>query len=522
MKNLGNLSKNTLKKVVWWLVIVGLFGLVSTKFIGNKNRSKKDAPKETKKDEKQTFKNFKDRMQSLTPAIMMETILGEGVKLDASGLCRPYKDSKGIWTIGFGLTQLDGKPVTKDTRHITMREAWEKSVDFYENAETYFFMWCYEIGMDGLNIDTKEKAFCLASVIYNSGTNIIENPNDKAFHCNRNTELRSLYKRYGDNVTADQVATLFTKYPIKHPTSFGSVLNGGTVKDWANALGGFTAEGGGIYWRRWLEGQMAMGNITPQDLLELPILSMSDFWYRIGAKKSALFNKDGNGKWRVNPDALRKFKEWQKNPLDKHGNKITRTTLRQVLSKIDPTAISTVENAKLGVYRKTNTTASYTKEKSNMDYDKAVASFRAGDYASAAIGFNELLKINPNDASLWNDLAASYNNLGKYDLALECTGKIFEEIKDKSQYAAAYYNAGVARENLGQYESALENYKYAKKNGNKSPDIDAAIARMQKIIEKSAKKRAYNSGTQKIGATTMQHRKLQNIRPLPKTGARRA
>ena len=502
-------SKNKLKKILFGIATLGLtFGGVKfAKFIGNKNRDKKEVVKE----KKESFKDFKTRMAPLTPAIMMETILTEGVKLDNIGLCEPYKDSKGIWTIGFGLTQLDGEPVTKNTRHITMHEAWEKSVAFYEKQETYFFMWCYEIGMNGLDINNTGKALCLASIIYNSGTNIIENPDDKAYHCNRNTELRALYKKLGDNVTANQVAELFVKYPIKHPTSFGVVLDSGTAKDWANALGGFTAEGGGIYWRRWLEGQMAMGNITPKDLLDLPVFGMSDFWYRIGAKKSALFTKQKGGKWSINPSALDKFRQFAKNPLDKKGNKITRSTLRQIVQEIDSSAIGKVENAKLNSVKKTKAAASYIKEKSNIDYNTALKSFKNGDYKSAATGFTELLKTNPDDALLWNDLAASYNNLGEYEHALECIGKIFKEIKDKSQYGAAYYNAGVAREKMGQYESALENYKHAKKNGNKSSDVDAAIARLQKIIEKSAKARAYNTATRKITTRTRRASEAKNM-----------
>ena len=522
MRKKYSTSKSTLKKIAFGIATLGLLtfgGTKVAKFIGNKNSDKKEEPKEEKKDEKETFKDFKARMAPLTTAIMMETILTEGVKLDTAGLCKPYKDSKGIWTIGFGLTQLDGKPVTANTRHITMRDAWEKSVAFYEDKETYFFMWCYEIGMDGLNIDTKGKALCLASIIYNSGTNIIENPNDRAYHCNRNTELRALYKKLGDNVTVDQVTELFVKYPIKYPTSFGVVLDGGTAKDWANTLGGFTAEGGGIYWRRWLEGQMAMENIEPKDLLDLPICGMSDFWYRIGAKKSALFTKQSGGKWSINHGALGKFRQFEKNPLDKKGNKITRPTLRQIVQEIDSTVIGQVENAKLGNIKKR--TASYTKEKSNIDYNTALKSFKSGDYQSAANQFVELLKLNPNDALLWNDLAASYNNLGEYDRALECTDKIFKKIKDKSQYAAAYYHAGIARENLGQYESALENYRHAKDNGNKSPGVDAAIARVQGKTAKNAKMRAYKNATDKMDVRAKRDANMQNVR-IQKTRGHRA
>jgi len=98
---------------------------------------KYDFKKEIKTQDVTSFGFFKKRMHQITPQVMLETILVEGVELDNKGLCRPYKKTtaKGEdkWTMGFGLTQLDGKPVTKDTRHITIQEAWEKSIKFYED-----------------------------------------------------------------------------------------------------------------------------------------------------------------------------------------------------------------------------------------------------------------------------------------------------------------------------------------------------------------------------------------------------
>jgi tetratricopeptide (TPR) repeat protein len=265
--------------------------------------------------------------------------------------------------------------------------------------------------------------------------------------------------------------------------------------------------------RRWWCGAYATGLITVEDLLTLK----KDAFSKISLTKVATGIKK-NTKGEVLSIEHFKFDsttvQYALNTARTKGNNpIVRDVLNQTAG--GRAVIKAVESG---------TQIDFIIAKSNFDqtdYAKAVTSFRSGDYESAAAGFKKLLETNPNDALLWNDLAASYNNLGKYDLALECTGKIFKEIRDRSQYAAAYYNAGVARENLGQYESALENYKHAKKNGNKSLDVDTAIARVQKIMAKSAKMRAYNSGTQKVGAT-MQHRKLQNIRPLPKTGARRA
>ncbi|MBO7509118.1 MAG: hypothetical protein J6T57_02495 [Alphaproteobacteria bacterium] len=372
----------------------------------------------SKKQEVAKFKDFKARMQTLTPQIMLETILAEGTKLDEKGLCKPYQDSKGVWTIGFGLTQLDGKAVTQNTRHITLREAYEKAAAFYEERETFFFMWCYEVGIDALEIDTEGKAFCLASIIYNSCTNIIENPSDKQ-HCNRNAELRALYAQYGDDVTADQVAALFAKYPITAPTSFGRVLlNGGSTKAWANTLGGFTKEGGGIYWRRWLEGQMAMGNIKAKDLLDLPMGCMYDFWRCIGHKKSALFTKRRDGTWQVNPDALVKFKEWVKNPVDEHGNTINRKTLRQLLNEMDPTFVTQIETGKFEPVQKTDTISFAVAEQLHTCgdlNDSSLFAYRDGDYETAL----ELAKAAYKIAQTNKEIGASTYNIGMAYLAME-------------------------------------------------------------------------------------------------------
>lgn len=255
--------------------------------------------------------------------------------------------------------------------------------------------------------------------------------------------------------------------------------------------------------RRWWCGAYATGLITIDDLLSLK----KDSFSKISLAKVATGIKR-NSKGEVLSIEHFKFDtatvQYALNTARTKGDKpIVRDVLNQTTG--GRAVIKAIESG---------TTIDFNVAKASFNqtaYDKAVASFRAGDYESAAIGFKELLKTNPNDALLLNDLAASYNNLGKYDLALECTGKIFKAIKDKSQYAAAYYNAGVARENLGQYESALENYRLAKKNGNKSSNVNSAIARVQKIMAKSAKKQAYNSGTQKVVGRTRQAMNAKNM-----------
>ena len=132
-----------LEKFLLGTMLVGglTFGASSC---SSKNKDSKEDETEIKaKNQKDaTYGDFKKRMQQLTPQLMVETILAEGAEFDDKGLCKPHSKKlnngkQDKWTHGFGITQLDGKPVTGKTRHITVKEAYEKSVDFYENVETY-------------------------------------------------------------------------------------------------------------------------------------------------------------------------------------------------------------------------------------------------------------------------------------------------------------------------------------------------------------------------------------------------
>lgn len=427
------MSDKTFRNVLFGMLMGGLLltGPACSRQKG-KNGDKEEPKKEIKKQEVETFQNFKERMHPLTQSVLLETVLAEGTEFDDQGLCKPYrkkikKNGKWVWdkwTIGFGLTELDGKPVTKNTRHITVQEALEKSAEFLENKETYFFMWCYEIGMDGLNIDTDGKALCLASIIYNAGTKLIEKPTNTN-HCDRNAELRKLYAQYGGSVTVDQVKALFAKYPIVDPTSFGKVLNGGSVKQWADALGGFTAEGGGIYWRRWLEGQLAMGNITPEDLLDVPYLGMTDFYRWAGNNKAVFFEKK-DGVLHVNPSALSKFKEWIKKPVDRYGHKITRKTLRQMLNNADLSGVAQAENQNSGVTPNQDT--------GTVDLN--------GDFGQYSC--DEL-----------NDISYIAYMDGDYETALDAGKAALKVAETNKQRGAAAYNIGITYLAMEKYEKAV-------------------------------------------------------------------
>lgn len=426
----------------------------------SKNKDAKEDKKEIKAKNQQniTYGDFKMRMRQITPEVMLCVILTEATEFDNNGLCKPYRKKLNNgqwdkWTIGFGLTELDGKPVNENTRHITIQEAYEKSVKFFEDIETYYFMWCYEIGIDGLHIDTKEKALGLADIMYNSNTSCIENKFDTN-HCDRNEELRKLYKEHGDNVTAKQVKAIFAKHPIKGNYSFYKALDGGTVKDWANTLGGFCAEKGGIYWRRWLQGQIATGNVTYKDLLDLPIGSMYEFWCIIGQKKSALFDTNKDGDITVNPDGLEKFKQWVKNPVTKEGIYNPNKTVRQILNSIDSDLVSKIEQGK-------SISAGYS---NTISFDVVQKTYTC----------NEL-----NDSSY-----IAYKN-GDYDKAVKAGKNALNVAKTEKQKGAANYNIGISYLEKGNYNKAVHYLEQSLAHNETSAGKDA----LKNAQDKRAKRR---------------------------------
>ena len=111
-----------------------------------------------------------------------------------------------------------------------------------------------------------------------------------------------------------------------------------------------------------------------------------------------------------------------------------------------------------------------------------------------------MVKANPGNALLHNDLAATYNRLGRYDEAIVHAKKIVREIGDKSQYAAAQYNAGFAYEQKGDLPKALTNYKLSVANGNRS--VQADVTHVSNLIAKKSKSHAaiFNDAAASVNA----------------------
>ena len=472
-------SNPNLSAYVSWYMLLGVLGF-GGKAAVEKGPLAVDAYKEWRKDREEnkrikgTYAEFLKKMRPITPYLIADLIAKEGVKVDPeTGLHVPYLDSKGIPTIGFGSTMLkDGSRVTMKTKPITTEEAYELARWHLEEGETYFVLYCYDVASDYVDVNDTKEALGMGSIIYNSYSKLIENKQDKNVK-NRFTELRRIYKEYGYAVPDDLVIKLFQKYPIVKPTSFGKVWLGYDKKsDVSDKLGGFLAGGKGLYWRRWLEAGVLSGDITPDMLLNCPVNGMYEFFCYMGQKEEAFFTgKSGDRK--VNKDTYAKFKMWLNNPIDKNGRPIKHWKCVKDYLPADVLAyceMGECEFSGKALVRQTKKQEKIEKSTYTLEYadayEEALNCYKSGDYKKAEIKYKELISVHKDNALLYNDLAATYNKLGMYQEAINQAKEILHRIGDKSQYAAAQYNAGFAYEQIGDLEKALKNYELSVANGN--------------------------------------------------------
>ncbi len=525
MKKYPDLSAHLMYYLMFLMVAGGIkAGAEVDKVIEERKIERIAREEERQADEakKNTYAAYLDNMRPITPILIADLIAKEGVTIDPeTGLHVPYDDSdghalkpgekpKGKATIGFGCTRLkDGTPVTSYTPPITNEQAYELARHHLETGETYFLMYCYDTGLDDIDINSTRLAMGLGSVIYNAGSSMIENPKDKN-HRERFTELRKLYDEYGYAMPDSLVVQKFKKYPVVKTASFGRAWLEKHDEDlMADKLGEYLKQGRGLYWRRWLEAGLIKGEINAEMLLNCPVKGMYEFFKYMDESKSAFFTGRENER-KVNYDTYKEFRQWLKNPVNEKGQPLKHW--KKVIDYLPPEVADVCHSGLCYVGNKTLKLPTYEFEQQQninnvaietyvIGYDQlyadAVGSYKQGDFAAAAKKYEDMILKYPDNALIRNDLAATYNKLGRYHDAIAQARDVLNRIGDKTQYAAAQYNAGIAYENLGNLERAFKNYKLSLANGNKKVQRD--ITRVTEQMQKSGSKTmAFHAGTMKM------------------------
>jgi len=93
-------------------------------------------------------------------------------------------------------------------------------------------------------------------------------------------------------------------------------------------------------------------------------------------------------------------------------------------------------------------------------FQLATSYYYKSDYKSAIAGFNQALKLKPDDAKAYNNRGIAYKNQGKYS---EAIADYNQALKLKPDDAVAYSNRGNVYANQGKYSEAIADYYQALK-----------------------------------------------------------
>jgi tetratricopeptide (TPR) repeat protein len=506
---------NLTSHVMYYMLIVAIaYGIKAGVEVSDIVESVK-IERETVRAKSGTYAEYLDKMRGALPYLVADLVAKEGVHVE-NGMHTPYLDGQGVWIIGFGSTVLkDGTRVNKNTPPITTQQAYELACWHIMENETLFRLYCYDVVSDNVDINRATELVALSAAMYNVGSDLIEQPKidgkRNRMYEERFLELDSLHKKYGNAITNDMVREVFAKYPIEHMTSVGNAwLNGSDKDDIGNNLGNFLKGGNGLRWRRWLEAQVMKGNIQPEVFLKVPVGGFYEFYRIVGDERENWFIEQ-NGERVANDETLKRFYKWLEKPVNKHGKSLSGWKTAADWLPADVAQQCLAGKCEIGAPSVWDVVWQSDKQRNEakqvevktyvIGYDElyadAVGAYQAGKFDDAVKKYQNMITQYPDNALLRNDLAATYNRLGKYNEAIKQASEVVQRIGDKSQYGAAQYNAGFAYEQLGNLQKALANYKLALANGNRGVQKD--ITRVSEKLKRAGNKKvAFNSGIKQI------------------------
>ena len=90
--------------------------------------------------------------------------------------------------------------------------------------------------------------------------------------------------------------------------------------------------------------------------------------------------------------------------------------------------------------------------------DQGIALVEEGEFELAITAFDEVIRLDPEDAKAYYNRGLAYANLGQYDQAIQ---DYDEAIQLDPEDAKAYVNRGIAYANLGDFEQAIHDLETA-------------------------------------------------------------
>ncbi|MDE6250047.1 MAG: tetratricopeptide repeat protein [Alphaproteobacteria bacterium] len=451
-----------------------------------------------------TYGSFVKKMEPLIDPFIAYLILPEAIHKNDAGLHTPYNSRDGKITIGYGSTKTpDGKPVTMRTPPITDAQArdWVRQ---HLYSETFPLMYAYSVMYPDVKIDTPQDALFIMSLLYNTASQLIEVGGSRTF------DMTNLVETYGDRLTPQHVADLFMEKPVSKLTGFGKLwLKNTPVKDLDKELSKWVYSNGrvarGLYVRRFVELGIGLGRLTPQQCLDCAAGIVYGYGREVGYNsKYAFFDKKGNVNLNTYTDLSTYLLE-----RSQTQDKIRNFLPPQMIQNIE-SGTAYQEFARLtDEYKAAHVEVDNTVAQLQRD---AQSAFDDGNFIKAAQLFASLTYKCPDVASYHNDLAVTYNNLGRYDDAISQVNEIINRIRDAKQYAAAYYNAGVAYEKKGNLQKALANYKLSVAKGNRSVQKD--VTRVNNLLKKGSRQKqkriSFNAGRDNIQNSFIRKLGIQN------------
>jgi len=111
-------------------------------------------------------------------------------------------------------------------------------------------------------------------------------------------------------------------------------------------------------------------------------------------------------------------------------------------------------------------------ESVRADFNAGIAAFNAGQFAEAAAAFEKVVAVEPNQAVIWANLAASYSKGNQTQKAIDAYDKAIALEPENASY---YQNQGSAYATLGNQEKARELYEKAATLAATASPKDAAV-----------------------------------------------